>query len=151
MKKFSTKLLNLSLICSLMIAQLSCSPSSYTSQEGMMGGITGTTIGAGIGWWFGKEYGKMTENILLNSAIGGGIGLLAGALLHDQNIKIARKREIVKRESIMISQNQKELDMLRERLYDSTSWGGNETKSWDERYVGEDSDYPYQGAISPRQ
>lgn len=132
------------LIISLFVS--SCSPTSYISQEGMLGGLTGTLLGSGVGWYLGSEKGHMGENIALNAAIGGGLGLLGGAMLYDHNVKLVQKREVVQREARLVSQNQREIDLLRQELDDASSWGRNETQSWDRRYLDEESGYPYQSS-----
>ncbi|HQH27714.1 MAG TPA: hypothetical protein PLP17_09990, partial [Oligoflexia bacterium] len=130
---------------SMILSLHACSPASYTSTESLIGGLTGGAIGSGIGYYFGDTYGNMTDNVMLNGAPGAGIGILGGAMLADRNLVVERQREIVKREAELIDQNQRELDILRTGLYDSTSWGGNETKPWDLRYPAEDAGLPYEG------
>lgn len=115
------------------------------SQEGAVASLITSGIGAGAGYAVGNEIGKKTENTLLGAGIGAGLGLMAGGLLHEQNLKVAKARAIVVREARMLDRNQKEIDNLRERIYESSSWGGNESRPWNERYWGEDPDYPYQG------
>ena len=122
-----------------------CSPGSYASNEGMMGAFTGTLLGSGVGWYLGDELGKKKENILLNAAIGGGLGLVGGALLNEQKVRLAKEREVVIREALLIDENQKELDNLREDLDESTNWGRGEVKPWNERYPDEAYDLPFSG------
>ena len=130
----------------------SCSPSSYTSAEGLTGTLIGTGIGSGIGWFLGEELGKKKENIAVNAAIGGGAGLLGGALLHEKKISLAKEREVVIREALLIDENQKELDNLRNDLDESTNWGRGEVKPWDQRYLDYEDDRPHHGSRynSPR-
>ncbi len=122
-----------------------CTAASYVSQEALTASLVGSAAGSGIGWLIGNEVGSKTENIAVNAAIGGGLGLLAGAIINEKNVSLARKREVVLREARLMDRNQMDLDRLREDLYDSTSWGRAETKSWDERYQVEQSGRPYQG------
>lgn len=140
--KFST----FTLLASVFIFVSACSPSGYSSREGMTGAMLGTALGSGVGWLLGNEVGDKTENVALNAAIGGGIGLLAGALMHERNISLARKRAVVIREAALASENQKEIDALRQRVDDASSWGRNEVKPWDERYIGNEPDRPFQGS-----
>ena len=123
-----------------------CSARSYASQESMSGALVGT--GSGIGWLIGNEVGNTTENVLSNAAIGAGIGMLGGALINEQNIKTARQREVVLREARMISKNQRDLDRLREEIYDASSWGRNEIKPWDRRFQVDQPGVPYQGPVN---
>ena len=104
----------------------------------------GTAGGAGIGYLFSRDRGHTAENVLINGAIGASAGLLAGALLRERNVKIEQEKQVVQREARVIDENQKELDALRERVYDSTSWGRSEKKSFDQRYQIETSELPYQ-------
>lgn len=122
-----------------------CSPAAYSSSEGIVGGLIGSAMGSGVGAYFGSVEGNMTKNILANAAIGGGLGLLGGSMMYENNLQLERQREVVVREAEMIDKNQRELDLSRERLYDSTSWGGNDSKPWNERYPAEDLELPYQG------
>ncbi len=127
----------------------SCTPASYSSQEGVTGGLLGVGTGALSGWLIGEQVGKKTENIALGSAIGGGLGMLGGAWINEQNIKLVRKRELVVREATLVGQQQRELDQLREQVYDSSSLGGNEVKPWDRRFWDEEPESPYQGKVHP--
>jgi hypothetical protein len=108
-----------------------------------VGTLVGTGIGSGIGWILGEKTGSKGKNIALNAAIGGGLGLLGGAVLNQRNIQVAREREVVVREARMISKNQRELDTLRSKVYESSSWGQNEVKSWDQRYTGTTENRPF--------
>ena len=130
---------------SLALSSVGCSPSSMASPEGAVGSIITGVLGAGAGYAVGNEIGKKTENTLLGAGVGAGLGLMAGGLLHEQNLRVAKQRAVVVREAKMISRQQKELDNLREQLSESTQWGGNEVKPWNDRYWGEDSAIPYQG------
>ncbi|MCC6933384.1 MAG: hypothetical protein IT292_09045 [Deltaproteobacteria bacterium] len=40
-----------------------------------------------------------------------------------------------------------EVDVLHRDIHDSTKWGQAETKPWNERYIGEESNLPYQGSV----
>lgn len=123
-----------------------CSPTSSISPEIFTGTALGTAAGSSVGWIFSREYGNTAQNLLVNGAIGAGVGLLAGTLLHERNVKLAQERQVVIREAEVIDESQKEIDQLREKVYDSSSWGRNETKSFDRRYQTEESEAPYQGA-----
>ncbi|MCB0323863.1 MAG: hypothetical protein KDD69_09830 [Bdellovibrionales bacterium] len=138
---------SVSAVCSaLLLFQISgCSAASYVSQEALTAGVVGSAAGSGIGWLIGNEIGDKSQNIAVNAAIGGALGLIAGAIINERNVQIARQREVVMREARLMSRNQRELDALRESLYDSTSWGRAEVKPWDERYQINDSHRPYQG------
>lgn len=125
-----------------------CSPASMFSQEGAIAGLITSGIGAGAGYAVGNQIGKKTENTLLGAGTGAALGLMAGGLLHEQNLRTAKQRAVVVREARMIDSNQKEIDDLRERVTESTRWGGNEVRSWNERYLDEEPANPYQGAIT---
>jgi uncharacterized protein YcfJ len=150
---FSTKLiriLSIFALCSLG----GCSFASYASQEALTGALGGTAVGSAVGWVIGQEVGDTAQNVAVNAAIGTGVGILAGAALNERNIRAAQKKEVVVREARLISKNQKELDELREEIYDSSSWGRNEVQSWDQRYTGDYPSVPYQGSTlynSPKQ
>ena len=125
----------------------SCSLASYGSEEAVAGGVGGGLVGGAIGYAIAKKVGgDSTKNVLVNGAIGTAVGLAAGALINERNIKNAKKREIVVREAKLISKNQMDLDKLREGIYDSSSWGGNEIDTWDKRYEGEYKSEPFQGS-----
>lgn len=146
--KMASKLGSVLFIGFITIASCSfagCAPASYASSQAAGGTLIGAAVGSGVGWLLGNEVGSKTENVLLNSAIGGGIGLLVGSLLHEQNIRLARKREIVTREARLMSKNQMELDALREQVYESSSWGKNESSPWNKRYLDNAPNIPYQG------
>ncbi len=138
--------LNLLLGTAIIFSTSACSARNYTSQEGLFGTLLGTGIGSGIGWVLGEKVGNKGKNIAVNAAIGGGLGLLGGAVLNQRNIQVAREREVVVREARMISKNQRELDRLRSEVYESSSWGQNEVKSWDQRYTGRNDDRPFMSA-----
>ena len=127
------------------LAFFGCSPTAVTAPEGMIGTALGAAAGSGVGLLFGNKEGNTTENVIVNSAIGAGVGLLAGSLLHERNLQIAKEREVVLREARMLDSNQQDIDQLRRKVYDSSSWGANETKVWDERYEENQSNRPYQG------
>ena len=125
-----------------------CAPSSMFSQEGGVAGLIMSGVGAGAGYAVGNQIGKKTENTLLGAGTGAALGLMAGGLLHEQNLRTAKARAVVVREARMIDSNQKEIDDLRERVTESTRWGGNEVRSWNDRYLDEEPANPYQGAVS---
>lgn len=133
------------LTLAVLLSTQGCSLASYASQEAFTGGIAGAAVGSGVGWLIGEQVGNKSENIAVNAAIGAGLGLLAGAVLNERNLQLAREREVVVREAKLISKTQRELDELRENLNDSSSWGRNEVTPWDQRYWGEDPHIPYQG------
>lgn len=134
------------IVCmSLSLSTTGCSLANYVSQEGLTGALGGTAVGSAVGWFIGEEVGNKEENIALNAAIGTGVGILAGAAVNQKNIRSARKKEVAIREAKLISKNQKELDKLREEINESSSWGRNEVKPWDKRYIANEQDPPYQG------
>lgn len=137
---------NSTILFSLLTA--SCSPSSMFTSEGAYSSAAGGILGTGIGYAIGQQVGKTTENMLLAGTIGSGIGLMAGGLLHEHNIAVSQKQEVLIRQVRMVDDNQREIDSLREKLHDSTSWGGNEVKPWNERYWGDNYQHPYEGTLS---
>ena len=124
-----------------------CSTSSLFSSEGLWGASLGTAAGAGAGYLVGQHIGKQTENMALLGGIGAGVGVLAGGLLHDENVKASQQKLTVVREARLIGENQKELDHLRQAMEDASVWGQTEVKPWNERYVTDEnaSNTPYQG------
>ena len=123
-----------------------CSAAAYGSQEAFTSGLAGGAVGSGIGYLIGDRIGNKSQNIAVNGAIGAGLGLLAGAAINERNIQLAKQREIVVREARLIGKTQMELDKLREELNESTSWGRNEVKPWDQRYTADDYPAPFQGS-----
>ncbi len=142
-----TSVVKLIALFSVLVTPVGCSPASYVAAESMVGTAIGAAAGSGVGWLFASEVGNTAENIIVNGAIGAGVGLLAGAILHERNLQIAREREVVLREARMLNQNQREIDELRRTVDDASSWGANERRPWDERYQREQSHRPYQGAM----
>lgn len=140
--------MRISLFFLLTVISLSaCAPSSMFTQEGLVTSSFGAAAGTGAGYLIGKQIGKKTENMLLGAATGSALGLMAGGLLHENNIRSAQQREVLIRQARMVGSTQKELDILREQLYDSTRWGGNEVKPWEERYWGDFHGHPYEGTL----
>ena len=128
------------------MTQTGCSPAGLASTEGMFGGLAGAAVGSGVGALLADQSGgSMGKNIALNAAIGAGVGLLGGSILGENNLKIQRQREIVLREAELIDENQRELDLLRGQIDESSSWGRNEVKPWNERYPAEDLQLPFDG------
>lgn len=137
------------LAVSFLISSLSaCSSSSILSSEGLWGASLGTAAGAGAGYLVGDHIGKQTENMALLGGVGAGVGILAGGLLHDENVRSSQQKLAVVREARLIGENQKELDHLRQSMEDATVWGQTEVKPWNERYVTDEnsSNTPYQGS-----
>ena len=129
-------------------ALIGCSSgSSMFTQEGMMGSSFGLLAGTGAGYLIGQQIGKPTENMALAGGIGAGLGLLAGGLMHDRNLKKEYAKQAVVREAQLVSDNQKDIDDMRQRMQDSSTWGQGEVKSWNDRYWGESYDVPYEGPI----
>ena len=138
----------LSLCASLLVSSFAatgCTAAAYGSQEALTAGLMGGGIGSGVGWLIGNEIGDKSQNIAVNGAIGAALGLLAGAAINERNIQLAKQREVVVREARLIGKTQMELDKLRGELDNSSSWGRNEVKPWDQRYTGDDYTIPYQG------
>ena len=54
-------------------------------------------------------------------------------------------RVITKREPLEVSVEDKQLDALRREQLEKTTWGRAETKPWNERFRGYDSNRPFQG------
>ena len=141
---------NLFLVPALIIVVLanSCAPSSVISPEGAVGGLLGSAVGGGVGAFFAQDYGHQTENILINGAIGAGAGLAAGALVHEIRMESANEKARIVRQAEMIGEAQREIDLLRQEMADASTWGRGEVKPWEDRYMGDNPDLPYQG-ISP--
>ncbi len=140
MIRITTLLIYISLSCT------GCSLASYASQEAVSGALGGSLIGGAAGYAISRKIGNAPQNILVNSAIGTAAGLAAGSFINQRNIKNAKKREVVVREAKLISKNQADLDKLRKEIYDSSSWGNNETGSWDQTYPATNTGYPHQGS-----
>ena len=104
---------------------------------------------------FSYQYGLSATRLMayalaaLAGAIGGGLGMLAGGMLHERNVSEVKKRQLLVREARVVSENQREIDAMRENLAESTRWGGGEVKPWNERYWGESYDTPYEGRFDP--
>lgn len=136
------------LVASLFSAATGCSPTSVLSTEGAAGGLLGAAGGTGIGYVIGTQIGKTTENMLLAGTIGSGLGLMAGGLLYEHNVFSAQEREVVIRRAQRISTQQRQIDSLREDMFERSSWGRGESKSWNDRYWGESYDAPYEGTLA---
>lgn len=138
-------LLSLSLLFALLFGGVGCSASSLLTTEGVAGTALGTIGGTGVGYFVGEQLGKKTENMALAGGIGAGLGMLVGGMLHERNVSEVRARQVLVREAQVVNENQREIDSLREKLTDSSTWGRGEVKSWNERYMGESYDIPYEG------
>lgn len=133
------------LTCAMFLLLSGCSASSAFTQSGGVGALVGGAAGAGIGASIGDQYGETQFGALLGGGIGAGLGLLTGAVIHEQNEEMARKEEIVVREAVGVSPEQYEIEALRKEVNESSDWGRNETKPWEERYRGSNPNAPYQG------
>ena len=122
-----------------------CSPQAITSYEAVSSTVVGGVLGAGVGAAIGTAVGETAKNVAVNSAIGAGAGLLVGAMINEMNRK---QRVVVVRQAETIGENQKRIDALRKEVDDSTKWGQGEIRSWDQRYLDHNPNYPYQGAAS---
>ena len=142
--------LRMVLFAGVTMSATGCSTDSLFTSEGLWGTSLGTAAGVGTGYLVGQHIGKPTENMALIGGIGAGAGLLAGGLLHDENVKASQKKLQVVREARLIGDNQREIDHLRQTLEDSSVWGQNEVKPWNERYVTDEDDgySTYQGQIT---
>jgi hypothetical protein len=133
------------ILASYLIGAVGCSPASMGTTEGLYGTALGAAAGTGVGLLFAQKVGNTAENVLINGAIGAGAGLLAGALLHEQNVEVAREREVVQREARLLHENEREIAQMRRQIESASSWGQNETQTWAERYPEDQSNLPYQG------
>jgi len=127
-----------------------CSYGSVFTSEGLMGTSIGMAGGTGAGYLIGEEIGKKTENMALGAGIGSGLGMLAGGMLHEHNVRETQTRQVLIREAKMVGENQAEIDALRERMTESSVWGRSETKSWNDRYWGDNEGVPYEGNFGGR-
>ena len=137
------------ILAACLIFMSGCSLGSAFTSEGALGGAIGAAGGTGVGYLIGEQIGKSTENMLLGGAVGGGLGMLAGGMLHERNVKEVRTRQVLVREMRLVDQNQRQIDALREKLRDADTWGRSEVRPWNERYWGESYDTPYEGVIRP--
>ncbi|MCC6219616.1 MAG: hypothetical protein IT291_00060 [Deltaproteobacteria bacterium] len=128
-------------------AMSGCSMRSSYSSEGLIGTLIGTGVGGGLGYFLGDQADVAKEGAIAGGAVGAGLGLLAGGLMYD-DAQLSR-HEVVVRKSLPVSDTSKQIDAIRNQVYDSSSWGNNETKSWNERYLGKNPNIPYQGPASP--
>ena len=137
-------------IATLLGSGTGCSYDRMFTSEGLWGTSLGTAAGVGGGYLVGQQIGKPTENMALLGGVGAGAGLLAGGLLHEENVKASQKKLQVVREARLIGDNQREIDHLRQSLEDSSVWGQNEVKPWNERYVTDEDDgySTYQGQLT---
>lgn len=125
-----------------------CSAGSAFTKDGGLGALIGGALGAGAGAALGDQRGEAEAGAVLGGVVGAGLGLIAGAVIHEQGEEAARKNEIIVRRAAPVSLEQREIDALREEVYDSTSWGRGEVKPWNERYRGDNPNIPYQGPAS---
>ncbi len=124
-----------------------CSLGSAFSTEGIVGTAIGTLGGTAAGYAIGDQIGKKTENMALAGAIGGGMGMLAGGNMHDRAQAHQEVKQAIVREAQIVDSNQLEIDSLRERMHENSSWGQSERRPWNERYWGESYDLPYEGTL----
>ena len=85
------------------------------------------------------------ENVLVNGAIGAGAGLLTGVIINEYQKRQSPEEIRIIREAQLIGSNQTTIDKLRKEVDESSDWGKNESRSWEERYQTEDSHRPYLG------
>ena len=144
MNFFRSTLFSALLICPL----AACSPSSILTSEGATGGLIGGAAGTGVGYLIGQQIGKKPENMLLAGSIGTGLGLMAGGLLYERNLVAVQEKHIILRQARRVSEQQREIDHIRQQMTDSSTWGQMERKSWNERYWGDGYNNPYEGTSS---
>lgn len=125
---------------------LACSPASVLSSEGAIGGLVGGAAGTGVGYLIGEQIGKKPENMLLAGSIGSGLGLMAGGMLYERNLVAVKEKQIILRQARRVSEQQREIDRIRQQMHDSSSWGQMERKPWNERYWGDSYNSPYEGS-----
>lgn len=77
---------------------------------------------------------KLTINLILVFGLTACSGLFTSQD-HPDVIRIPAK----------INSVQKEIDDIRDRTYDNTKYGRSETRPWNDRYLGNNPNYPYQG------
>ncbi len=126
-----------------------CSLSSLPTLDGLAGAAAGAVVGGGIGSIIGDHTGKKTENTLMVGAIGAATGLGIGALINDNRMELAQEDAQVIREAQQLDSRQKEIDGIRAAVNSDSSWGRAEVKPWQERYLTETSDLPYEGQGLP--
>lgn len=121
--------------------------SGFSSMEAIAGTILGGGLGAGGSYLLDKDD---SEKMALAGVAGMGIGAVAGAIMYENKVDAEQKAEvrIIRKESATAGYaQQKEIDALHKNIHDSTKWGQGETKHWDERYLGKESNVPYQGDV----
>ena len=145
--KTLSKFLKLKSCCAVLAvtALSACSPANFWSANAGLGALGGTAIGAGIGGIIGQEHGNMTANVLANGALGALGGLAAGGIYNAMLPADESQNGIVERRAVMVNENQHEIDELRQQVDDSGRWGRAEEKPWEERYLGNNPNEPYQG------
>ena len=128
-----------------LLSLTSCSPANFWSANAGYGALAGTAVGSGIGAIIGQQHGHMAANILANGALGTLGGLAAGGLYNAMQPVDHSMDDVVERQAVSVNSNQAEIDALRQQVDDAGRWGRNETKPWEERYLGANPNAPYQG------
>jgi len=127
----------------------SCTTANYVTPEAFGGSLLGSAIGAGGGALWGNLDDDIdpTKAAALFGAIGGGVGLLTGAYMNMNEEKAPYEARVMREPyyNAEVQARQDEISQQRRELEEATKWGAAETAPWNERYLGEDSNLPYQG------
>ena len=130
----------------MLIILCSCSAQSAASSTALLAGLIGGGAGVAGGAIIGqndRSIGAKRGAVALGT-VGALLGATAGSVARQNEID-AQRETYFKREPYETDQRQLEIDKFREQVYESSSWGRNEVRPYEERYVILDENPPYQG------
>lgn len=139
----------ISLLISILLPILSmnaCSPASAVSSTAAMAGLFGAGAGAAGGVYLGQQDIGVTANegAAALGAAGALVGLTAGAIAHQNEID-KQKQTYYDRVPYETDLRAGEIERVHTYVDESSSWGRNEVKSYEDRYPLEDENRPFQG------
>ncbi len=134
---------------SVILVTLLSGCADLVGHEQMVGFLGGTAVGSAVGAAYGEfvdggeDVGKATA---IGAAGGAALGFLAGGMMADENSEVVKQEaRVIRKPAPGPSDEQRQIDALRRYMEDRAILGGLETKPWNERYLGEEPESPYQG------
>lgn len=138
---------------SILLSVLALSACSTRVSPGTISnnGVVGMSIGGATAALAGNHIGARHNMAEAGAVIGAGAGILGGLIAGEaaeaQRLENIRRNSPPKRIPVYENKfdNSSELNKQRYELEKNSKMGAGETKSWDERYLGSEDDFPYQG------
>ncbi len=124
-----------------------CSASSAATGPGIIAGLVGAGAGVAAGSIIDETYELSASSMAVLGGAGAALGLIAGALIYEnQQASLEEEKPTIRKASFDIQNDpqQREIDALRRQMEDDSVWGRSETKSWNDRYLGDNPSIPYQ-------